>query len=83
MTALGTVQACDVLSSHLMGETHRGAPRRTLPAAQIQIDTDGAIETPTVRKAIMTTMEGGRDAFELRGRKYAFETGEEKGGASG
>ena len=54
-----------------------------LPAAQIQIDTDGAIETPTVRKAIMTTMEGGRDAFELRGRKYAFETGEEKGGASG
>jgi len=49
-----------------------------IPAAQIQIDTDGAIETASVRKAIMTTMEGGRDAFELRGRKYAFETKEEQ-----
>jgi hypothetical protein len=49
-----------------------------VPAAQVQIETDGAIETPSVRKAIMTTMEGGRDAFELRGRKYAFETRDEK-----
>lgn len=41
-------------------------------AAQIEIDTDGAIETPTVRDAITDTMEGGQEAFELRGRKYAF-----------
>jgi predicted nucleic acid-binding Zn-ribbon protein len=44
-----------------------------VPAAQIEIDTDGAIETPSVRKAITYTMEGGREAFELRSRKYAFE----------
>jgi len=42
-------------------------------AAQIEIETDGAIETPSVRKAITDTMEGGREAFELRSRKYAFE----------
>lgn len=44
-----------------------------MPAAQIEIDTDGAIETPAVRMAIVSTMEGGRDAFALRGRKYAFD----------
>jgi ATPase subunit of ABC transporter with duplicated ATPase domains len=41
-------------------------------AARIEIEADGAIETPTVRTTITDTMEGGRDAFELRGRKYAF-----------
>lgn len=41
-------------------------------AARIEIEADGAIETPTVRATITDTMEGGRDAFELRGRKYAF-----------
>lgn len=41
-------------------------------AAQIEIEADGAIETPSVRITITDTMEGGRDAFELRGRKYAF-----------
>lgn len=41
-------------------------------AAQIGIDEDGAIETPAVRKAITETMEGGMEAFELRGRKYAL-----------
>jgi hypothetical protein len=40
--------------------------------ARIEIEADGAIETPDVRKTITDTMEGGRDAFELRGRKYAF-----------
>ncbi len=40
-------------------------------AAQIAIEQDGAIETPAVRQAITETMEGGMDAFELRGRKYA------------
>ncbi|MGR9408064.1 TrlF family AAA-like ATPase [Rhizobium leguminosarum] len=41
-------------------------------AAQVEIEADGAIETPSVRTTITDTMEGGRDAFELRGRKYAF-----------
>jgi chromosome segregation protein len=40
---------------------------------RIQIDCDGAIETPAVRRAITSIMEGGRDAFDLRSRKYGFE----------
>jgi chromosome segregation protein len=39
---------------------------------RISIDADGAIETPAVRSAITETMEGGQNAFELRGRKYLF-----------
>jgi hypothetical protein len=44
---------------------HRGKPR-------ISIDVDGAIETLEVRTAITTVMEGGQDAFDLRGKKYNF-----------
>ncbi|WP_172980204.1 TrlF family AAA-like ATPase [Tardiphaga sp. P9-11] len=43
-------------------------------SARIQIDCDGAIETPSIRPAITSIMEGGREAFDLRGRKYGFET---------
>jgi hypothetical protein len=42
-------------------------------APRIQIDCDGAIETTTIRPAITSIMEGGRDAFDLRSRKYGFE----------
>lgn len=44
------------------------------PVARIQIDVDGAIETPAVRDAITHVMEGGREAFDLRTRKYNFQT---------
>lgn len=40
--------------------------------ARIEIEVDGAIETPEVRKTITEIMEGGEKAFELRSRKYAF-----------
>lgn len=43
-------------------------------AGRIQIDVDGAIETPDIRTVITSIMEGGRDAFDLRNRKYNFET---------
>ncbi len=39
---------------------------------RIQIETDGAIETPNVRSAITKIMEGGEKAFDLRRRKYRF-----------
>lgn len=45
------------------------------PAPRVGIGSDGAIETPSVRAAITDTMEGGRAAFELRGRKYDFDPG--------
>lgn len=41
--------------------------------SQIEIDVDGSIETPEVRRAITHVMEGGRAAFDLRGRKYNFD----------
>jgi len=41
---------------------------------RIQIDVDGSIETPEIRKTITQIMEGGKDAFDLRNRKYNFET---------
>lgn len=56
-----------VLRSAASGDTGEGGPR-------IEIDVDGAIETSTVRDAITTVMEGGREAFDLRGRKYQFDS---------
>lgn len=45
---------------------------QSIEAAQVAIEIDGAIETPSVRRSITDTMEGGFEAFELRSRKYAF-----------
>jgi ABC-type cobalamin/Fe3+-siderophores transport system ATPase subunit len=44
-------------------------------APKIQIDEDGAIETPAIRSQITRVMEGGKEAFDLRGRKYGFDSG--------
>lgn len=41
---------------------------------RISVNVDGAIETPSVSKAVTNTMEGGKEAFELRSRKYSFTT---------
>lgn len=41
---------------------------------RISVSVDGAIETPAVSKAVTNTMEGGKEAFELRSRKYSFTT---------
>ena len=43
-------------------------------APKIQVDEDGAIETPAIRKLITRVMEGGKEAFDLRGRKYGFDS---------
>jgi chromosome segregation protein len=43
-------------------------------APKIQIDEDGAIETPAIRLLITRVMEGGKEAFDLRGRKYGFDS---------
>jgi chromosome segregation protein len=42
-------------------------------APRVQLDCDGAIESPTVSTTITSIMEGGREAFDLRSRKYRFE----------
>jgi ABC-type cobalamin/Fe3+-siderophores transport system ATPase subunit len=48
--------------------------RDDTPDGRIQVDVDGAIETPEIRKVITRIMEGGKEAFDLRNRKYNFET---------
>jgi chromosome segregation protein len=40
--------------------------------APIAVEVDGSIETIAVRTLISDTVEGGRAAFELRGRKYFY-----------
>jgi chromosome segregation protein len=52
-----------------------GAPTMPLDpdAPKIQVDEDGAIETPAIRRLITQVMEGGKEAFDLRSRKYGFD----------
>ena len=39
---------------------------------RIAVEEDGAIETTEIRRLITEVMEGGKDAFNLRRRKYRF-----------
>lgn len=50
-------------------------PEDRAPAgsARVRVQVDGAIETPAVRDAITSVMEGGLEAFDLRARKYRVE----------
>jgi putative AbiEii toxin of type IV toxin-antitoxin system len=50
-------------------DTSAEVPREII----VGVEVDGAIETPDVRKAIAAIMEGGKEAFDLRSRKYRFD----------
>ncbi|MCR6502120.1 AAA family ATPase [Shinella sp. CPCC 101442] len=39
----------------------------------VSLQVDGAIETAEIRKYITHLIEGGREAFDLRSRKYGYE----------
>jgi DNA repair exonuclease SbcCD ATPase subunit len=39
---------------------------------RIRVEADGAIDTPNVREVITITVEGGKEAFDLRARKYQY-----------
>jgi ABC-type cobalamin/Fe3+-siderophores transport system ATPase subunit len=41
---------------------------------RIRLLDDGAIETASIRETITHIMEGGKEAFDLRSRKYRFDT---------
>jgi chromosome segregation protein len=52
-----------------------GAPADALQTGsgfRVQIEVDGAIDTTSVRRMITDTLEGGKEAFDLRARKYQF-----------
>ena len=40
--------------------------------AMVSLQVDGAIETEAVRGYITALIEGGKEAFDLRGRKYGY-----------
>ena len=52
------------------GETQTGV---SSSAKTISVSNDGAIETEAVRTDVTRIMEGGREAFSLRSRKYHFD----------
>lgn len=60
----------DKVVSLTSGDVAGGVPS---VAKRIEVANDGAIETEEVRKDITRTMEGGREAFNLRSRKYHFD----------
>jgi len=39
----------------------------------VSLQVDGAIETPDIRDYITNLIEGGREAFDLRSRKYGYQ----------
>ena len=47
--------------------------RAPADAARINIEVDGAIETPDVRNAITSIMEGGIEAFDRRAKRYGLD----------
>jgi hypothetical protein len=49
------------------------AVRPTDDSPRIQLLDDGAIETESIRETITHIMEGGKQAFDLRSRKYRFD----------
>lgn len=49
-------------------------PRPGSEQPRISIEADGAIETDAVKFAITHVMEGGEKAFDLRRRKYRFDS---------
>jgi len=53
-------------------EGGRADPRPGAESPRVGLKTDGAIETPSVKRAITDIMEGGEMAFDLRRRKYRF-----------
>lgn len=53
-------------------EGGRVDPRPDAEDPRVGVKTDGAIETPSVKRAITDIMEGGEMAFDLRRRKYRF-----------
>lgn len=44
----------------------------------ISLHVDGAIETPEVCEYITNLIEGGREAFDLRSRKYGYDTDKQR-----
>jgi chromosome segregation protein len=61
-----------ILSTHNANILVNGDSEFVLELSLGRKEATGAIDEPEVHKAIITTMEGGKEAFELRRKKYNF-----------
>lgn len=61
-----------ILATHNANITVNGDSENVIEMALGACKAFGAIDEPDVRDAITKTMEGGKDAFELRRKKYNF-----------
>ena len=61
-----------ILATHNANITVNGDSENVIELVLGKQVSGGAIDEPEVRKAITDTMEGGKDAFELRRKKYNF-----------
>lgn len=61
-----------ILATHNANITVNGDAELVLELTNGAVTAAGAIDEPSSRNAITETMEGGRDAFELRRKKYNF-----------
>lgn len=61
-----------ILATHNANITVNGDSENVIEIVLGNQESGGAIDEPEVRSAITDTMEGGKDAFELRRKKYNF-----------
>lgn len=61
-----------ILATHNANITVNGDSENVIEMVLGQRRAHGAIDEPEVRDAVTKTMEGGKDAFELRRKKYNF-----------
>ena len=61
-----------ILATHNANIVVNGDSENVIEIVLGKQSSGGAIDEPRVRLAITDTMEGGKDAFELRRRKYNF-----------
>jgi type III restriction enzyme len=61
-----------VLATHNANITVNGDSENVVELVLGEQRCNGAIDEPVIRDAITSTMEGGKDAFELRRKKYNF-----------
>lgn len=61
-----------ILSTHNANIAVNGDSELVIEMHLGQKNANGAIDEPAVREAITSTMEGGKDAFELRRKKYNY-----------
>lgn len=61
-----------ILATHNANITVNGDSESVLELVLGKPQCIGAIDEPVIRNAITSTMEGGKDAFELRRKKYNF-----------